>query len=168
MPGLERLARAIHDEGARIGVQLYQPGRYARSAMIGGEKALAPSPVRSKLTGETPREMTLDDIQWVIGNFAAGARRAREAGFDAVEILASAGYLISQFLSPITNIRTDRYGGNLEDRMRFGLEVTEAVRESAGPDLAVLVRVAGNDFMPGSHTNLEAGAFAAALEKKRD
>jgi 2,4-dienoyl-CoA reductase (NADPH2) len=166
IPGLTRLAQAVHDQEALIAAQLYQPGRYAFSAMIGGKQSIAPSPVRSKFTGEVPREMSRDDIKWVIDSFAQATRRAREAGFDAVEILGSAGYLISQFLSPITNLRDDEYGGSFENRMRFGLEVAESVREAAGPDLAVITRLAGNDFIPGSNTNAESARFAAALEKK--
>ncbi|MEW5723897.1 MAG: FAD-dependent oxidoreductase [Thermodesulfobacteriota bacterium] len=165
IPGLARLAGVVHDHGACLAAQLYHGGRYSFSFMIGGRQALAPSPVRSKFTGEEPREMTREDIERVIGSFAAATRRVRAAGLDAVEILASAGYLISQFLSPLTNLRTDEYGGSFENRMRFGLEVARAVREAAGPDMAVIVRLAGNDFMPGSHTNAQSAEFAAALEK---
>ncbi|MFH1139280.1 MAG: FAD-dependent oxidoreductase [Pseudomonadota bacterium] len=166
VPGLARLADAIHKDGALAALQLYQPGRYAFSGFLGGKQSISASPVRSKFTGETPREMTKDDIAWVRGNFAQAARRTREAGYDAVEILGSAGYLISQFLSPITNFRTDEYGGPFENRMRFGLEIAAAVREAAGPGLAVIIRLAGNDFMPGSHTNEDSARFAVELEKK--
>ena len=165
IPGLRRLVEAIHEHGALAAAQLYQAGRYAHSSSIGGRQAIAPSAVRSKFTGEVPREMTREDIKQVVDNFGAATRRAAEAGFDAVEILGSAGYLISQFLSPLTNLRQDEYGGGLDNRMRFGLEVAVAVREAAGSDMAVLARVAGNDFMPGSHTNVESAQFAAALEK---
>ena len=163
--GLGRLARAVHDQGAMLAAQLYQPGRYAFSGLLDGRQPIAPSPIRSKLTGEIPQEMTKEDITRVIGSFAAAAGRAKAAGLDAVEILGSAGYLICQFLSPLTNQRQDEYGGSMENRMRFGLETAQAVREAAGPDMAVIVRIAGNDFMPGSHTNAEAVQFAAALEK---
>ena len=166
IPGLARLTGAIHDRGAKIAAQLYQAGRYAFSAMIGGKQSLSASAVRSKFTGEIPKEMTKDDIKWVVGNFAQATRRAREAGFDAVEILGSAGYLICQFLSPLTNMRTDEYGGGFDNRMRFGLEVAEAVREAAGPNMAVIIRLAGNDFMPGSNTNIETAQFAVTLEAK--
>jgi len=166
IPGLTRLARAIHDHGARAATQLYQPGRYAFSAMIGGKQSIAPSAVRSRFTGEVPRAMTKDDIRWVRNSFVAATRRAKEAGFDAVEILGSAGYLISQFLSPITNLRSDEYGGSFENRMRFGLEVAEAVREAAGEDMAVIARLAGHDFMADSNTNVESAQFAAAMEKQ--
>jgi 2,4-dienoyl-CoA reductase (NADPH2) len=165
IPGLEKLTAAVRGEGARIAAQLYQAGRYTHSVMIGGRKPFSASAVRSRLTGETPRALELDEIPGVQDAFAAAALRAKRAGFDAVEVLGSAGYLICQFLSPITNLREDRYGGSLENRMRFGLEVVEKVRAAVGPDYAVLMRLAGNDFMPGSHTNREARVFAAEAEK---
>ena len=162
--GLSSLARGIKDNGAAAAAQLYQAGRYAYSFMI-GEQAIAPSAIASRLTRETPREMTIGDIKKVIEDFGEAARRMKEAGFDAVEIIASAGYLICQFLSPITNERSDRYGGTWENRMRFGLEVIEKVREKVGPDFTLLVRLSGSDYMPGGNTNREMALFAAELEK---
>ncbi|MHB8779832.1 MAG: oxidoreductase [Candidatus Geothermincolia bacterium] len=159
------LVQAVKAHGARVGCQLYQAGRYAHSFSIGGREALAPSAVYTRFTRETPKEMTSDDIAMVIGNFAAAARRAKDAGYDLVEILASAGYLISQFLSPVTNQRSDSYGGELGNRMRFGLEVADAVRAAVGPDFPVSCRVAGSDYVEGSHTNRESALFAAELER---
>ncbi len=144
--------------------QLYQAGRYAHSALT-GQPSVAPSPIASRLTRQTPVELTQEKIIEVIASFAKAAKRAQASGFDGVEIIASAGYLISQFLSPVTNQRSDRYGGDLQARMTFGLEVVEAVREAVGPDFPIIVRVAGNDFVPGSHTNTESRAFCQALEK---
>lgn len=164
IPGLKKLTGAVRKHGAAICAQLYQAGRYSHSFMI-GRQAIAPSPVLSKFTNEEPREMTLEDIDYVIGNFAKGAVRAKEAGFDAVEILGSAGYLICQFLSSVTNKRTDKYGGSFENRMRFGLEVADAVRKVVGPDFTVITRLAGNDFISGSNTNKETALFAARMEE---
>jgi 2,4-dienoyl-CoA reductase (NADPH2) len=161
IPGLRRLVDAVHAEGAKIVPQLYQAGRYA----LTGQPSVAPSPIPSRLTGQTPVELTEEKIVDIIVSFTNAAKRSQTAGFDGVEILASAGYLISQFLSPLTNQRTDRYGGDLEARMTFGLEVVEAVRVAVGPDYPIIVRVAGNDFMPGSHTNTESRVFCQALEK---
>lgn len=166
LPGLRRLAGEVKDAGARVGAQLYQAGRYTHSAMIGGRKPISASAVRSKLTGETPRALELSEIPGVQDRFAEAALRAKEAGFDCVEILASAGYLISQFLSSITNKREDEYGGSLENRMRFGLEVARKVRRAVGPHYPVTVRIAGNEFMDGGNTNQEAQVFAQALEKE--
>ena len=163
--GLKRLTSSIKSEGAKIAAQLYQAGRYTHSSMIGGRKPFSASAVRSRLTGETPRALELDEIPEVQSKFAQAALRAKKAGFDAVEILGSAGYLISQFLSPITNLRKDRYGGSLENRMRFGLEVVEKVRNAVGPGYPIIIRLAGNEFMEGGNTNKEAQIFASELEK---
>jgi 2,4-dienoyl-CoA reductase (NADPH2) len=165
LPGLERLASAVKAGGAKIAAQLYQAGRYAHSSMIGGKKPFSASAVRSKFTGETPRPLDPEEIPEVQNRFAEAALRAKKAGFDAVEILGSAGYLISQFFSPLTNRRDDRYGGSLENRMRFGIEVVEKVRNALGAEYPILMRLAGNDFMLGSNTNKEARVFAAKLEK---
>ncbi len=165
IPGLSRLTQAVKHNGAKIAAQLYQAGRYTHSSMIGGKKPFSASAVRSKLTGETPRALELEEIPEVQGSFAKAALRAKEAGFDSVEILGSAGYLISQFFSPITNLRTDRYGGSLVNRMRFGIEVVERVRDAVGPDFPIIMRLAGNEFMEGGNTNKEACIFAKELEK---
>jgi len=165
IPGLRRLTEDVKNAGARIAAQLYQGGRYTHSSMIGGRKPFSASSVRSRFTGETPRALELEEIPGVQDRFAEAAVRAKESGFDAVEILGSAGYLISQFLSPITNLREDKYGGSLENRMRFGLEVVQKVREAVGPDFPILMRMAGNDFMEGGNTNREARIFAVEAEK---
>jgi 2,4-dienoyl-CoA reductase (NADPH2) len=149
IPGLKNLASAIKRHGARAAVQLNHAGRYNLSVFLGGKQPVAPSPIPSRLTKETPREMTIEEIKTTIARFADAARRVREAGFDAVEILSGTGYLISEFLSPLTNQRTDEYGGSLENRMRFGIEVVQSVRKAVGDDFPILVRVNGNDLMPG-------------------
>jgi len=166
IPGLKRLTDEVKAGGARVAAQLYQAGRYIHSSAKQGRKAVSASAVRSKFTGEVPRALEPDEIPQIQDRFAEAAVRAKESGFDAVEILGSAGYLISQFLSPITNHRNDRYGGTFENRMRFGLEIAEKVRNAVGKDYPVIMRLAGNDFMEGSNTNKEARIFASELEKK--
>ncbi len=163
IPGLEQLTGAVKGAGAQIAAQLYQAGRYTHRALTGVEP-LAPSPLPSRLFRDTPREMTAKDIEEVIESFAAAALRAKKAGFDAVEVIASAGYLICQFLSPVTNLREDQYGGSFENRSRFGVEVIRRTRARVGSDFTVLVRLSGHDFMPGGNTNSEAARFAALLE----
>jgi len=165
IPGLAALAQAVQANGAKIAAQLYQAGRYSHSALMGGRQAISSSPVRSKFTGETPRELTFPEIRQVQKNFALAAGRVKRAGFDAVEIIASAGYLISQFLSPVVNRRGDEYGGSPENRMRFGLEVAREVRRMVGPDFPVIFRVAGNEFMEGGLGNKDAQLFCRELEK---
>ncbi|AGA70662.1 NADH:flavin oxidoreductase [Desulfitobacterium dichloroeliminans LMG P-21439] len=164
LPRLQQLVAAIHSEGAKTITQLYQAGRYASSRFTGNQP-VAPSPLPSKLTQEIPHELTGEEIKEMIQSFAQAAARTQQAGFDGVEILAGTGYLISEFLSPLTNKRTDEYGGDLPNRMRFALEVVAAIRKAVGPDFPLLARIAGHDFVPGGHTNTEARLFAKALEE---
>ena len=163
IPGLRRLASEIKKHGPRSFVQLNHAGRYAISRHI-GQQPVAPSPLPSRLTRETPREMSIEEIGQAVEAFGRAARRVREAGFDGVEILAGTGYLISEFLSPLTNQRTDVYGGSLDNRMRFGLEVIQAIRSETGVDFPLLVRMNGNDFMPGGNNREDMQAFAVTLE----
>lgn len=155
----------IHSESdCKIALQLYHAGRYMReNEVIAPGGAIAPSAVYASFTRETAREMTEEDIKRVIADFAAGAKRAKLAGFDAVEISASAGYLLTQFLSPLTNLREDGYGGDMQARFRFPLEVAFAVREAVGEDYPVIIRLAGNDLVPGSRGSEECAEFAKAI-----
>lgn len=165
LPGLKRLTHTVKATGVKIGAQIYQAGRYVHSSMIGGRKPVSASAVRSKLTGEIPEALDLEEIPKVQDRFVTSAICAKEAGFDAVEIHGSAGYLISQFLSPLTNLREDMYGGSEENRMRFGVEVVEKIRKAVGPDFPVMIRLAGNEFMEGGNAQKEATLFAEELEK---
>lgn len=165
IPAFAKLADIIKSEGARAWVQLFHAGAYSNPAMIGGEKPLAPSAEFCRYSRTTPKEMTVGDIESVQNAFADAAVRAREAGFDGVEIIGSAGYLISQFLSPLKNRRTDEYGGSFENRMRFPREVVESAREKLGPDFPLTIRMAGNDFVPGSLTDSETPEIAKCYEK---
>lgn len=166
--------RAFTDEmhavsDCRIAVQLYHAGRYMRRCDVPAyDEAIAPSAVYTPFTRETARAMTEDDILRVISDWAAAARRAKEAGFDAVEISASAGYLMAQFLSPLANIRTDRYGGSFENRCRFPLEVLDAVRDSIGSSYPLLLRLGGNDLVPGSNGSEECLKFACLAAERVD
>ncbi|MGC8660483.1 MAG: FAD-dependent oxidoreductase [Desulfomonilaceae bacterium] len=164
IPGLIRFTEAVRAAGAKSAIQLYMAGAYSFCSLK-GLPTLAPSEFTSYFTRQKTTAMTLDDIYRVQDDFVKAAKRAEKAGFDAVEVLASAGYLICQFLSPKTNKREDEYGGSLENRMRFGLETIAKVRDAVSKNMAVIVRVAGNDFVPGSHTNKEARLFAAEVEK---
>ena len=130
-----------------------------------GGKALAPSSLPCSYTHELAREMTEEDIQDTIRRWAEGAVRAKKAGFDAVELVGSAGYLICQFLSPLTNHRTDQYGGSWENRTRFPLELLCAVRAAVGPDYPIIFRISGNDFVEGSNHNEDAVRLAQLLDQ---
>ena len=163
IPGLKQLADSIKENGARGAVQLNHAGRYNFSFFTGGKKPVAPSPVPSRMTKETPRELKIEEIGEIVENFAQAARRVKEAGFDAVEVLSGTGYLISEFLSPLTNLRTDEYGGSYDNRMRFGREVMQRIKAVTGSDYPLIVRMNGNDFMPGGQGRKELAVYAQAL-----
>jgi len=164
IPDFKKLTDIIKAGGARPWIQLFHAGAYSHPILIDGRTPIGPSPVYTKYSKTTPREMTLDDIDTVQEAFAGAAGRAVEAGFDGVEIIASAGYLLTQFLSPLRNVRTDHYGGSFENRIRFPREVVERVRQRVGPDVPVTIRMAGNDFMPGSNTDRETPEIAKVYE----
>ena len=150
LPGLTRLVTAIKAGGARASIQIGHGGGHTRIDIC-GETPVAPSAIPHpvfEITDETiiPKEMSADDIAFTIAGFAAAAARAEQAGFDCVEIHAAHGYLISQFVTPFENRRTDRYGGSLENRARFGLEVLRAVK--AAVRIPVIYRVSVEDFFP--------------------
>jgi 2,4-dienoyl-CoA reductase (NADPH2) len=163
IPGLQRLAQAIQSNGARAAVQINHAGRYNFSFFLDGKQAVAPSAVPSRMTRETPRELAIDEIKEIIDHFAQAAARVKKAGYDAVEVLSGTGYLISEFLSPLTNQREDEYGGSFDNRMRFGLEVMAAIRQEIGDDFALIVRMNGNDFMPGGNGRKDLQEYAKRL-----
>jgi len=162
--GLTRLVSAVHSFQVPIAAQLYHAGRYAHSLIL-GESAVSASAVPCRLTRETPRELSIDEIRVTVDNFAAAAARARSAGFDAVEIIGSAGYLINQFLTAVTNLRSDKYGGDLESRAKFAVEVVRAVRHRVGARFPILYRMSGDDFVPGGNTIVETRQLAPWLAK---
>ena len=150
IPGLARLTGAIHAGGAKASIQLGHGGGHTRLDIC-GETPLAPSAIPHpvfEVTDETivPKEMTLDDIRATTEAFAAAALRAQKAGFDCVEIHAAHGYLISQFLTPFENRRTDDFGGPLENRARFGLDVLRAVKRAV--TIPVIFRISVDDYFP--------------------
>jgi len=151
LPGLQRLVRAIHEGGAKASIQLGHGGGHTRRDIC-GETPVAPSAIPHPVyetTFETiiPEAMTKPRIAACVAAFAAAAARAQRAGFDCVEIHAAHGYLISQFLTPFENRRSDDYGGTLENRARFGLEVLRAVK-AAAPGLGVIFRLSVEDYFP--------------------
>jgi len=149
----------VHTQRSKIGVQLAHAGRKAStmrpwdshpfaSADEGGWQAVAPSAIAFE-GYPVPRALTTDEIDELVVAFAAGARRALDAGFDVLEIHAAHGYLFHEFLSPLSNERDDEYGGSLENRARFLLRVVEAVRHEVGEDVVVMVRISASDYTPG-------------------
>lgn len=164
IPRLARLASTIKQEGCRIGLHLVHAGKFAPSSLIGAQ-AVSPSAVFSNWTRETPRGLTREDIEALVMDFARAAGRAKKAGFDLVEFNAYSGYLIREFLSPITNKRQDEYGGELDNRMRFLLEIIAESRKEAGKDFPLIVKISGDELLPGGNTINEARIIARELEK---
>jgi 2,4-dienoyl-CoA reductase (NADPH2) len=164
IPGLKNLADAIKDNGSRAILQINHAGKNNHSMMLGGKSPVAPSAVPNRLTRETPRALEKDEIPEIIAGFARAAVRCQKAGYDAVEVLSGSGYLISSFLSPITNIREDEWGGTFENRMRFGIEVMKAIKQAVGKDYPMLARINGNDLMPGGVGRKDLQIFAKELE----
>ena len=159
--GLGDLAEAIQEWGAKAILQICHAGR-STSAKFMGRQPMAPSAMPG-YTGEMAREMTLEEIEAVMESFAEGARRAKTAGFDGVELHGTHGYLMAQFLSPYTNRRTDVYG---KDRGLFALQTLERVRAKVGSDYLVGFRMSGEEFIDGGVTLEEAKAFARRLEER--
>jgi len=148
IPGLRRLTDAVHRHGSKIFMQIYHVGRQAIPRFVGRADAVAPSPVFEPTLGVRPREITREEIQETVRGLAEAAVRARKAGFDGIQIHAAHGYLISAFLTPHTNRRTDEYGGSFENRLRFLLEIYRAIRERVGDDYPVIMKLNGSDDLP--------------------
>jgi 2,4-dienoyl-CoA reductase-like NADH-dependent reductase (Old Yellow Enzyme family) len=163
---MKALAHAAHKEGGKICMQLVHAGGQT-SEKTAGRRPLAPSVVRVAQFPEMPEAMTKQDIDEIVAAFGEGARRAMNFGFDAVQLHAAHGYLINQFLSPLTNRRTDIYGGPIENRSRFLLEVYQRVRSAVGPDFPVLVKLNGSDNLEGGLAINDAVYAARLLDKEK-
>jgi len=148
IPGLRRLTDAVHRHGSKIFFQIYHVGRQAIPRFVGRKDAVSPSPVFEPSLGVRPREITGDEIRQAVRGLADAAVRGQQAGFDGVQIHGAHGYLISAFLTPHTNRRTDAYGGSFENRMRFLIEVYRAIRERVGTEYPVILKINGSDELP--------------------
>lgn len=162
---MRALTRAVHGEGGKICLQLVHCGGQTSARAI-GSRPVAPSPVEAKQFPEVPAELGVADIEALVRLFGEGAARAREYGFDAVQLHAAHGYLINQFLSPLTNRRTDAYGGNVENRSRFLLECLRSVRSAVGKSFPVLVKLNGADNLAGGLDQDDALFAARALDQE--
>ena len=162
--GLKKMTRAVKDHGSRIVLQISHAGYFANPKLI-GQTPLALSAVEG--FSKSPRKvMTEKEIGNIVGAFGQAARRAKKAGFDGVQIHAAHGYLLSQSLSPAFNKREDRYGGDLENRARFLMEVLREVRSAVGPDFPVLVKMNSEDCLEGGLILENSVQFATMLEEK--
>ena len=154
-----RIVDAVAQAGGRIALQILHAGRYAR---VPG--CVAPSAGRARINSFEPRVLTLDEVRSTIRSHAHTAALAREAGYAGVEVMGSEGYLINEFTSGLTNRREDEYGGSLEARLRFALEIVRAVRAAVGADFLLIYRISAIDLMPGGMTPEETAILARGIE----
>jgi 2,4-dienoyl-CoA reductase-like NADH-dependent reductase (Old Yellow Enzyme family)/thioredoxin reductase len=163
IPGLERLVSAVHRADGRIMAHINHAGRAANPQLVPQGRRVSASAVLCPANQVVPRALSRSEIGEVVAAFAEAARRVREAGFDAIEVPFSHGYLIHQFLSPHTNRREDEYGGSPENRLRFGGEVLSAVRRTVGRDLPIVVRLNATDYVDGGLTLEDSLSIAKSL-----
>jgi 2,4-dienoyl-CoA reductase-like NADH-dependent reductase (Old Yellow Enzyme family) len=164
---LAGIVRFCHGEGVAIGVQLAHAGRKAFSAEKGHTvvRTVAPSPLPFAADWVTPLELSAEEIEEIVAAWRAAARRAREAGFDLIEIHGAHGYLLHQFLSPLSNRREDEYGGALANRARLHLRVARAVREVWPADRPLILRVSASDWIAGGTTPEEIVSLCPSLRE---
>ena len=162
--GWRRMTEVFHRNGAKAVMQINHSGGACSSEATGFE-VVAPSDVPSPSgRGETPRPLTHAEIDTIVEEFAAAARRVKQAGFDGVEIHGAHGYLLNQFFSPLTNKRTDEYGGDVSGRIRMHLEVIAAVRSAVGEEFPILLRLGARDYAEGGASIEDSTAAAVAFE----
>jgi len=152
--------RAVHDAGGRIVLQILHSGRYGFHQNI-----VAPSPLKSGINPNPPRELAVSEIEQTIGDFVRAAVLAQVAGYDGVEIMGSEGYLITQFLALRTNQRKDDWGGSLENRMRFALEIVRQTRVATGPHFIIVFRISALDLVEGGLSGADTVRLAQAVEQ---
>jgi len=159
--GLKRITGAVHKygNGCKVAVQLVHCGR--QTSLV--ETPLAPSAVFEPVINKMPRAMTIEEIEETIEAFAEAARRAKGAGFDAVQLHGAHGYLLSEFLSPYTNRRTDEYGGNIENRMKIVEDIYSRTMEKVGKDFPILIKMNVSDFLEGGIDLIESRKIAERL-----
>ena len=167
IPRLFKLCESVHKHGACIAIQINHAGASAMSSRIGMQPVSA-SDVPSKAGGEIPRPLEKEEILHIVKKYGEAAKRAQICGFDAVEIHAGHSYLISQFLSPITNKRTDEFGGSAENRARFAKLIIEEVRKQVGPFFPIFVRISADELMEGGNTLEDTLEYLQYFEKEVD
>lgn len=160
IPGLKALADAVHKEGGLLAAQINHGGMNASA----WHDTIAPSSIQLELMASPAREMSSAEIEELIRAFGLAANRVKQAGFDAVQIHAAHGYLISQFLSPVTNLRKDHWGGDFDRRMNFLREVTKNVRQNVGGDYPVMIKLGMEDGLEGGLAAIDGANIASALE----
>ncbi|MBN1383091.1 MAG: FAD-dependent oxidoreductase [Deltaproteobacteria bacterium] len=165
IPSHSKLTERVHRAGAKIVAQIYHAGRQTSSGMI-GQQPVSASPLPCPVLGEIPRELTIAEIKKIVSQFGDTALRAKKAGFDGVEVHGAHGYLIAQFMSKYSNKRGDEYGGPLENRLRFPMEIVADIRKKCGRDFMIDFRISGDEKVPGGRTIEETKTIAIKLEKQ--
>lgn len=160
----QELTRRVHQAGGKIVAQIYHAGRETSSA-ITGERPVGPSPIREPSMPETPRELTVEKIHQLVEQFGDCARRAQQAGFDEVEVRGAHGYLVGAFASPFANKRCDEYGGTIQNRARFAVEIIRNIKQKCGADFPVLYRMSVVEYVPGGLEIEEAKVLARLVEE---
>lgn len=155
----------VRARGTAIAMQIVHAGRQEAPVVRGGEPPIAPSPVQEKTYGIIPREMSIEEIKEMIEKFAQVCRRVKEAGFDAVQLHGGHGYLISNFISPYTNRRTDEYGGDTAGRAKFIVDIVHRSRQLVGDEYPIMIKMNCDDFVPGGLDKDEAARVAAIVEQ---
>ncbi len=163
IPGLSELTDRVHNHGAKIFQQLHHAGRQTAPNEIEGKQPVSASPIKGIVEGK-PRKLETQEVEELVTKFVDSAEREKRAGFDGVEVHGAHGYLIGQFISPRTNKRDDKYGGDLEDRLTFPLEIIEGIRERVGEDYPLSFRLSANEFVEGGHGIEESKKVAKKLE----
>jgi len=159
VPRHRKVTRAVHAEGGKICMQILHAGRYGYHPL-----SVAPSAVKSPITPFTPRALSARGVERTIDAFVDSARRARDAGYDGVEVMGSEGYLINQFLTARTNRRTDRWGGSAENRMRFPIEIVRRMREAVGKDFIIIYRLSMLDLVDEAQSWTDIVTLGKAIE----
>ena len=163
--GLSGLVKSVHSYEAKIALQLHHAGRQTTLEHTEGKQPVSASEVYDSAMNVQPRSLKINEVEGLIEKFGEGARRAKIAGFDAVEIHGAHGYLIQQFLSAYTNRRTDKYGGNLGRRMTFALEILRSVREKVGDGFPIMFRLSAEEHVEGGLTLRNTKVIAQILER---
>jgi 2,4-dienoyl-CoA reductase-like NADH-dependent reductase (Old Yellow Enzyme family)/thioredoxin reductase len=164
IPSFTRMVDRVHAYGTKMFMQLHHPGNEALEVTLHGNPIIAPSAVVSKVAGGNPKAMTTAEVEAMVKNYVKAAYIAKTAGFDGVEIHAAHGYLVNQFLSPYTNRRTDKYGGDFFNRVRFLTEIVVSIRYACGADFPISVRIDGKEFTDYGMDEAECLHIARYLE----
>ena len=163
--GNMQLTETVHKYASKLFCQMYHPGRQSKHDVNGNVQPVAPSAIKDPFCMDLPREITVEEIHQIVKDFGSTARRAKESGFDGIEIHAAHGYLISEFLSPFTNKRVDEYGGCFENRTRILDEIYAEIRRNVGKDFPVQVRISANEYLLGGRTEADTYELVRHLDE---